>query len=83
MNDYIDAMVEKALQRINSLSIDELEKEFRSYGLSTIRRKEVQFYTPVKVAAFTYINVNKISGADSLANDEFCYSGDYDYKNAA
>lgn len=80
MNEYIKNMVDEAIQFIDSLSIDELEKEFKSFGLSAIRRKDVQYFTPVKVTEFTCVNVNKICAS---ANNEFYYLDDCDYKNAA
>lgn len=45
MNDYVKKMVDDAIRHIDSLSIDELEKEFRSFGLDAIRKKNVPHFT--------------------------------------
>ncbi len=45
MNDYVKEMVDDAIRYIDSLSIDELEKEFRSFGLDAIRKKSVPHFT--------------------------------------
>jgi hypothetical protein len=39
MTDYTQQMVNDAIQRIDSLTVDELEQEFKSFGLSTTRKE--------------------------------------------
>ena len=45
MNDYVQKMVDDAIRHIDSLSIIELEREFRSFGLEAIRKKNVPYFT--------------------------------------
>ena len=45
MNDYVQKMVDDAIRHIDSLSINELEREFRSFGLEAIRKKNVPYFT--------------------------------------
>ncbi len=39
MTNYTQQMVNDAIQRIDSLTIDELEQEFKSFGLSATRKE--------------------------------------------
>lgn len=39
LNERLTKMVDDAIRHIDSLSIDELEREFRSFGLEVIRKK--------------------------------------------
>ncbi|MGB4499397.1 MAG: hypothetical protein WBI40_11950 [Methylococcaceae bacterium] len=39
MNEYVKKMVNDAINRIDSLSVEELEKEFRSFGLDVERKR--------------------------------------------
>jgi hypothetical protein len=41
MNDYLKAMMDEAIASIDALSIDELEKEFRAFGIDVVRKQEV------------------------------------------
>ena len=39
MNEFVKKMVDSAISRIDSLSVDELEKEFHSFGLDVVRKR--------------------------------------------
>jgi len=39
MTDYLKAMVDEALEYIDSLSIDELENELKSFGIEVTRKQ--------------------------------------------
>jgi hypothetical protein len=41
MNDYLKAMMDEAIASIKALSIDELEKEFKAFGIDVVRKQEV------------------------------------------
>lgn len=41
MNDYLKAMMDEAIASIEALSIDELEKEFKAFGINVVRKQEV------------------------------------------
>lgn len=70
MSDHIKKMVDEAIRFIDSLSVDELEKEFKSFGLSAVRRNDDQYFTPIKVTDFSYISSTTLV---TSANDEvFC-----------
>lgn len=41
MNDYLKVMMDEAIASIEALSIDELEKEFKAFGIDVVRKQEV------------------------------------------
>lgn len=58
--EYITQMVDDAIQRIDSLSIDELEYEFKSFGLDITRKQmsskdnlDIQNLSPVECGSIS------------------------------
>ena len=45
MNTYLKAMMDEAIASIKALTVDELEKEFKAFGIDVVRKQEV--YEPL------------------------------------
>ncbi|MDD2760753.1 MAG: hypothetical protein PHH11_10730 [Methylomonas sp.] len=98
MNDYLKAMMDEAIASIDALSIDELEKEFRAFGIDVVRKQDAyqqldsicfsQFDSKsFSVTTKTPIQVEDFTSSRvnqvSSANDESYCCDDYIYKFSA
>jgi len=59
MNDYLKAMMDEAIASIDALSIDELEKEFKAFGIDVARKQEV--HEPLDFICLRSSQFNSIS----------------------
>ena len=41
MNAYLKAMMDEAIASIEALSVDELEKEFKAFGMDVVRKQRI------------------------------------------
>lgn len=89
----IQELAKRAIERINSMSLDELEKKFIEHGYPSEQNNScvshrftlhsnAQYFLP---NGLSYAGNNKLiaSANDSLCSIDFSCSNDYVYKDAA
>ncbi len=59
MNTYLKAMMDEAIASIKALTVDELEKEFKAFGIDVVRKQEV--YEPLDFICLSSDQFNSIS----------------------
>jgi hypothetical protein len=59
MNAYLKAMMDEAIASIDALSIDDLEKEFKAFGIDVVRKQQV--HEPLEFISFSSNQFNSMS----------------------
>ena len=77
MNAYHKAMMDKAIASIDALSIDEIEKEFKAFGIDVVRKQPV--HQPLDFISLSNNQFNSMSfsieGETSVEVEKFVSSG--------
>jgi|GEM_PF-3299921 len=77
MNAYLKAMMDEAIASIDALSVDELEKEFKAFGIDVVRKQEV--HEPLDFICLSSNQFNSVSFSletkTSIEGEKFTSSG--------
>lgn len=77
MNAYLKAMMDEAIASIDALSVDELEKEFKAFGIDVVRKQPA--HEPLDFISLSSNQFNSMSfsieGKTSVEVEKFASSG--------